>query len=165
MKIWLRFWSGVKFMSNLDTRKIFQGRPVLPGSLEGEVLVTSVGFNAYACFYNSLHADAQRAECADSGNRDLSGKCLNGKIICLSNTTGSTSAGAVWQRIAKLGLAPKAMLFSQTIDSLAAAGLIIADLWAEERIVTIDRLGDEFLKTVTSGDCISILEDGTVIIK
>lgn len=152
-------------MSNVGSRKIFQGRPVLPGSIEGEVLVTNLGFNAYACFYNCLHDDAQEAECADTGNRDLYGKCLNGKIICLSNTTGSTSAGAVWQRIASLGLAPKAMLFSQPIDSLAAAGLIIADLWAERRIVTIDRLGDEFLKTVTSGDRMSIMEEGTVIIK
>jgi predicted aconitase with swiveling domain len=130
----------------------------------GEALVTHVGFNAYACFNTSLHEGMISAECADSGNKELFGKRLGGKIICLPNTTGSTSAGAVWQRIARLGVAPKAMLFSNPIDSLAAGGLIIADLWAGMRIITVDQLGDEFLHTVKNNDQIIIQEDGSVII-
>jgi hypothetical protein len=52
-----------------------------------------------------------------------------------------------------------------SIDSMAAGGLIIADLWAGKRIVTLDQLGDEFLNTIKDGDWISILDDGKVIIK
>jgi predicted aconitase with swiveling domain len=63
-----------------------------------------------------------------------------------------------------MGVAPKAMLFSQQIDSLAAGGLIVADLWAGKRIVTVDQLGDEFLAFVREGDQIVIQEDGTVTI-
>lgn len=37
---------------------------------------------------------------------------------------------ATWLRICQIGLAPKAMLFSRSIDCLAAAGLILADVWA-----------------------------------
>jgi hypothetical protein len=37
-----------------------------------------------------------------------------------------------------------------------------ADVWKEQRIVTIDMLGDEFLETVKMGDPIAIHEDGTV---
>ena len=48
------------------------------------------------------------------------------------------------------------------IDTLAAAGVLMADIWKDERIVTIDMLGDEFLETVQMGDPISIHEDGTV---
>ena len=38
----------------------------------------------------------------------------------------------------------------------------MADIWKEQRIVTIDMLGDEFLETVKTGDPIAIREDGTV---
>ncbi len=151
--------------------RTFSGRAILPPdsgyprNLEGEALVTRTGFNTYASFYTSIHAQVEAALCADSGNRELYGKNLTGKIICLPQTTGSTSAGAVWQRIARLGVAPKAMLFSQQIDSLAAGGLIVADVWAGKRIVTVDQLGDEFLESVRDGDRIVICQDGTVTIQ
>jgi hypothetical protein len=31
---------------------------------------------------------------------------------------------------------------------MAAAGVLMADIWKDQRIVTIDMLGDEFLETV-----------------
>ncbi len=151
--------------------KSFKGRAILPPggyyprNLEGEALVTHMGFNAYASFYTSIHAQVGAAQCADSGNQELYGKNLTDKITCLPKTTGSTSAGAVWQRVASIGIAPKAMLFSQQIDSLAAGGLIVADVWAGKRIVTIDQLGEEFLEAVQDGDRIVIREDGTVTIQ
>jgi len=144
--------------------KIFAGRCVLPANLKGEALVTHSGFNAYASFFNSLHKRVEYIECADSGNKELYGKNLTNKIICLPQTTGSTSAGAVWLRVAGFGVAPKAMLFSQPIDSLAAAGLIVADVWGSTRICTIDQLGNEFIEAVKDGDRIEIHLDGTVII-
>ena len=143
----------------------FKGRAILPGNLEGEALVTHVGFNTYASFYTSIHAQVEAAVCADSGNPELYGKNLTDKIICLPKTVGSTSAGAVWQRLARLGVAPRAMLFSQQIDSLAAGGLIVADVWAGKRICTVDRLGDEFLESVKDGDRIVIRQGGTVTIE
>ena len=143
----------------------FKGRAILPGNLEGEVLVTHVGFNTYASFYTSIHTQVETAQCADSDNLELYGKNLTDKILCLPKTIGSTSAGAVWQRVARMGVAPKAMLFSQQIDSLAAGGLVVADVWAGKRIVTVDQLGDEFLESVKDGDRIVIQEDGTVIIQ
>lgn len=126
--------------------------------------MTRSGFNTYASFYSSIHGPVEGALCADSGNQELYGKNLTGKIICLPQTTGSTSAGAVWQRLVQLGVAPKAMLFSQTIDSLAAGGLIVADLWAGKRIYVVDQLGDEFLESVRDGDRIQIRKDGRVTI-
>ena len=73
--------------------------------------------------------------------------------------------GGKEQRIARLGVAPKAMLFSQPIDSLAAGGLVVTDLWADIRIVTVDQLGDDFLAAVNDGDQIEVREDGTVAIR
>jgi predicted aconitase with swiveling domain len=71
----------------------FKGKPVLPAHLEGEAVVTRVGFNAYASFYTSIHVPVDRACCDDRSNPDLYGKGLTGKILCLPKTTGSTSAG------------------------------------------------------------------------
>lgn len=145
-------------------KRKFHGRVVLPGNTKGEILVSRRGFNTYASYFNSIHSPSKEATCADSGNMDLFGKNLAGKIICLPQTTGSTSSGAVWQRLVKMGNAPKAMLFSEPIDSLAAGGLIVADLWAGERIFTIDCLGDAFLQSVQDGDIIEVRDDGTVIV-
>ncbi len=151
--------------------RTFKGRAILAGSLQGEALVTHAGFNTYASFYTSIHAPVEAARCADSGNRELYGKSMTGKVLCLPTTIGSTSAGAVWQRVALVGVAPKAVLFSQKIDPLAAGGLVVADVWAtsrgqtSDRIVTVDQLGDEFLACVKDGDRIVIRKDGTVTIQ
>lgn len=152
-------------MAEREGIRKFKGRPILPGDVVGEALVTHLGFNAYASFYDSLSGNVDAAVCADAGNDELYGKRLNGKIICLPQTIGSTSAGAVWQRVADLGLAPKAMLFSKSIDSLAAGGLIVADVWTNVRIVTVDQLGEDFLIAVESGGRVHVGEDGTVVVR
>jgi uncharacterized protein len=57
---------------------------------------------------------------------------------------------------------PKCLLFSKPIDSLAAAGAILSDVWTSASMPTVDNLGDEFLEFVQTGDKISVSEDGTV---
>ena len=145
-------------------KKTFRGRPILAGEVEGEALVTYQGFNTLACFYKSMLTGAEVAICSDQGNPDLFGKTLTGKIICVPKTIGSTSAGAAWDQVAHQGIAPKAMLFSQSIDSLTAAGLVLAEVWVGKRICAVDQLGDEFLESVTEGQSISVEQDGTVIV-
>ena len=142
----------------------FKGRAVLSGTIEGKALMTHRGFNTYASFFNSIHEQTGKAVCADAGNPDLYGKDLANRIICLPGTTGSTSSGAVWQRLVQLGTAPRAMLFSQQIDPLAAGGLIVADIWEGKRIVTVDQLGEAFLNAVEEGDSIEVLASGHVIV-
>jgi predicted aconitase with swiveling domain len=143
---------------------IFEGRPILPGRVEGLALVSHKGFNTYASFSTSMLTKAKVAVCSDRRNDELHAKELTGKVLCIQKTIGSTSSGAVWQRIVQLGIAPKAVLFSQSIDSLAAGGLIVADVWTDKRIVTVDELGQEFLEFVQDGDRIMIEPDGTVSI-
>ncbi len=146
-------------------KRKFKGRAILPGGIEGNALVTRRGFNTYASFYTSIHQRTGKAVCADVGNPDLYGKDLANRIICLPGTTGSTSSGAVWQRLVNLGAAPGAMLFSRRIDSMAAGGLIVADIWAGNRIITVDQLGEAFLDAVKEGDVIQVLASGDVTIR
>lgn len=145
--------------------KVFKGRPVLPGDIIGEAVVTHEGLNILATFQKSALKKSNKAICADQNNKDLYNKDLTDKIICLPKTIGSTTGGMVLETIAKLGIGPKAMLFSEHIDSLAAAGVILTDVWIGKRIVTVDQLGDEFLNYVKDGYNIEIKEDGMIIIR
>jgi predicted aconitase with swiveling domain len=145
--------------------RIFKGRPILSGNTEGEAVVTRQGLNILASFQKSALKKAKKVICSDQNNPDLYKKVLTDKIICLPKTIGSTTGGMVLQSIANLGIAPKALLFSEHIDSLAAAGVILSDVWVNKRIITVDQLGEEFLEYVKDGYMIEIKEDGRVIVK
>jgi predicted aconitase with swiveling domain len=142
----------------------FKGRVILPRKVVGDAVVSRSGFNTLSSFYKSVLTQPEVAVCSDQDNKELFGKQLTDKILCLPKTIGSTSAGATLEYVAYMGLAPKAMLFSQHIDSLGAAGLVLADVWAGRRICTIDQLGDEFLEYVKDGQRIVVEEDGAVIV-
>ena len=60
---------------------------------------------------------------------------------------------------------PACMLFSKPIDSLAAAGAILADVWLENvSMPVIDSLGEDFLQYVKDGMQITVDENGTVTV-
>lgn len=61
---------------------------------------------------------------------------------------------------------PACMLFANHIDSLAAAGAVLADVWVEDvTMPVIDCLGDEFLDYVKDGMKITVEENGTVCVE
>ena len=144
--------------------KTFKGRVVLPGEVSGKATVSRQAFNTSGSYFENMFAGrTDAAPCTDASNEELLGKDLSGAILCTPTTVGSTMGGMALMGMASIGVGPKALLFSQPIDTLAAAGVLMADIWKDTRIVTIDMLGDEFLQTVQMGDPISISEDGTVI--
>jgi predicted aconitase with swiveling domain len=61
-----------------------------------------------------------------------------------------------------MGAAPACLLFSEPIDSLAAAGAILSDVWTESSLPTVDSLGEDFLEYVKEGMLIEVMEDGIV---
>jgi predicted aconitase with swiveling domain len=64
-----------------------------------------------------------------------------------------------------MGRQPACMLFSNPIDSLAAAGAVLADVWLENnKMPVVDSLGDEFLDYVKDGMNIIIQEGGKVMV-
>ncbi|KPK82997.1 MAG: hypothetical protein AMS27_13475 [Bacteroides sp. SM23_62_1] len=146
-------------------KKEFKGRPVIKGNLTGTCLVSKAGLNLLASFQKSLLKKEKKAICSDQDNKDLYKKELTGKIICVPQTIGSTTGGLVIQTAAKAGLAPAAFLFSEHIDSLAAAGVVLSNVWTNIKIITLDNLGNEFLNTVKEGMTLEIREDGTILIK
>ena len=144
--------------------KTFKGRPVVPGSVSAPALVTRQGFNTLASFQKALMFGDKTAKCSDQNNPDLFGKAMAGKVLCLPQTIGSTTGGMVLYCAAAMGRSPACLLFSKPIDSLAAAGAILADVWTDNAMPTVDSLGEDFLSAVKTGDRITIKEDGTVTV-
>jgi len=143
---------------------IFKGRPVIPGNYKGECLVSHYGVNMLATFQKSILTRSKKAVCMDQDNPDLYKKVVSGKIICLPQTIGSTTGGIVIQTAADLGIMPPALLFSEHIDPLAGAGVLVADIWSDKKVITVDNLGHDFLDVVHDGMTIEIKEDGTVMV-
>ena len=141
----------------------FKGRPVIPGNLEGEALVSKQPFNTTASYLENMFAGVtDKAICTDADNKELYKKDLSNCILCTTQTIGSTLGGAAFMGVTEMGVGPKALLFSSHIDSVAAAGVFMEDILKGKRIITIDLLGDDFLKSVKTGDPIAIKKDGTV---
>lgn len=143
----------------------FQGRVVSPGELTAEALVSHGGLNTLASFQKALQFGDKKATCGDQNNPDLYGKQMAGKALCLPRTIGSTTGGLVLYCACSMGRQPACLLFSEPIDSLAAAGAVLADVWLEGEhtsMPVIDSLGEEFLNYVRDGMPVSIQPDGTV---
>ena len=141
----------------------FQGRVVTPGTVTAEALVTKQGFNTLASFQMALQFGDKEVKCGDQNNNEIHGKSMLGKALCLPQTIGSTTGGLVLYCACALKKNPACMLFANHIDSLAAAGAILADVWVEGiTMPVIDSLGDEFLDYVKDGMKITIKENGIV---
>lgn len=145
----------------------FKGRVVTPGTVTAEALVSHGGLNTLASFQKALQFGDKKATCGDQNNPDLYGKQMAGKALCLPQTIGSTTGGMVLYCACSMGRQPACLLFSNQIDSLAAAGSILASVWLEDeaaKMPVVDCLGEEFLNYVKDGMTITIEEDGTVCV-
>ena len=143
--------------------KKFQGRVIAPGTVTASALVSHGGLNTLASFQGALQFGDKKATCGDQNNPDLYNKEMAGKALCLPMTIGSTTGGLVLYCACAMGRQPACMLFSKPIDSLAAAGSILASVWLDGiQMPVVDSLGDEFLEYVKEGMTITIKDGGIV---
>lgn len=143
----------------------FQGRIVTPGKAKAEAVVTHAGFNTLASLQKSLQFGDKTAKVNDQNNPELYGKPIAGKALCLPQTIGSTTGGMVLYCACAMKRQPACMLFANHIDSLAAAGAILADVWLEDiSMPVIDCLGDEFLEFIKDGMTVTVGDHGVVTV-
>lgn len=144
--------------------KTFKGRVIAKGNWEGEAIVSHQGFNTLASMQKCLMKGKPNVFVGDQNNPDLFKKNITGKALCLPITIGSTTGGLLIQTSCFSKNNPACFLFSETIDSLAASGIVLARVWENSDVIAIDKLGKEFLDTVKTGDKLKVSEDGTVTI-
>lgn len=146
--------------------KEFKGRIVAPGTVSAPAVVSHGGLNTLASFQKALQFGDKKATCGDQNNPDLYGKQMAGKALCLPRTIGSTTGGLVLYCACSMKRQPACMLFSEPIDSLAAAGAVLADVWLDDvSMPVVDSLGEEFLNFVKDDMTITVKEDGTVVVE
>ena len=144
----------------------FKGRVVAAGTVAAEAVVSHGGLNTLASFQKALQFGDKKATCGDQNNPDLYGKQMAGKALCLPQTIGSTTGGLVLYCACSMHRQPACMLFSNPIDSLAAAGAVLADVWLEDvQMPVVDCLGEEFLDYVKDGMTDTVKEDGVVVVE
>lgn len=144
--------------------KTFKGRVIVSGEVSARAVVSRQGFNTLASFQKSLLAKKTDAVCSDQNNPDLFNKPMAKMALCLPQSIGSTTGGLVFLTASAMGAAPACLLFSEPIDSLAAAGAILSDVWTKNSMPTVDSLGQDFLDYVKDGMQVSVAKDGTVSI-
>ena len=143
--------------------KVFKGRTVTPGTVTAKALVSHGGLNTLASFQKALQFGDKKATCGDQNNPDLYGKQMAGAALCLPQTIGSTTGGLVLYCACAMKRQPACMLFANHIDSLAASGAVLAEVWLDDiTMPVVDCLGDEFLNYVKDGMTITIKDDGMV---
>ena len=146
--------------------KQFKGRVIAAGEVTAPALVSHGGLNTLASFQKALQFGDKKATCGDQNNPDLYGKQMVGTALCLPQTIGSTTGGMVLYCACAMKRQPACMLFSKPIDSLAAAGAVLADVWVDDvTMPVIDSLGDDFLDYVKDGMRITVDLDGTVTVE
>ena len=145
--------------------KEFKGRVVTPGTVKAEAVVSHEGFNTLASLQSALQFGDKKVKVGDQNNKDLYGKSIYNKALCLPQTIGSTTGGLVLYCACSMNRNPACMLFSNRIDSLACAGAVLTSVWLDNvTMPVIDNLGEEFLAYVKDGDQIEVKEDGTVVV-
>ena len=146
--------------------KEYIGRVVAPGTVTATALVSHGGQNTLASFQGALQFGDKKATCGDQNNPDLYNKEMAGKALCLPQPIGSTTGGLVLSCACAMQRQPACVLFSKPIDSLAAAGSILASVWLDGiNMPVIDSLGDEFLEYVKEGMTITVQDGGKVIVE
>ena len=141
----------------------FKGRIVAPGTVPAPAVVSHGGLHPLASFQGALQFGDKQATCGAQHPPDLYNKPMCGKALCLPQTIGSTTGGLVLYCACAMDRQPACRLFSKPIDSLAAAGAILASVWLDGiNMPVIDSLGDEVLDYVKDEMTVTVKEDGTV---
>lgn len=145
--------------------RMFKGRPIIPGEVKGEAIVSRQGLNILATFQKAIILRQKKATGNDKNNPYVYNQPLTDKILIIPQGIGSTTGGIVLAEIACMNIAPKAIICANIIDTLTATGAVLSFQWFEKRIVVIDQVGDQILQEVKTGDKIEVKEDGTIIVE
>lgn len=132
-----------------------QARAIIPGSAQGEALVTTSPLS----FWGGI--------CAETGEiidrrHEKSGAIVTGKIFAFPNGRGSSTSSAILLECIRAGTAPAAIINSH-VDSAMALGSIVADeLYGKSIPVLL--LSEEDFAGLHDGDSVQIRPDGRIVV-
>ena len=125
------------------------GRGVVSGRAEGVAIVTVQPIS----FFGGL--DSESGMIIERGH-ELEGEKATGKVLVFPRGKGSTVGSYVIYAMKKRGTAPVAMINVET-EPIIAVGCILSE------IPLIDKLNEDPIKTIKTGDFIKVFADKGII--
>jgi predicted aconitase with swiveling domain len=114
------------------------GRVIRHGNAQGEALVSRQAIG----FFGGV--DPETGVVVETGH-ELAGKCVSGRILVFPHGKGSTVGSYTLYRLARAGLAPAAIINSQS-EAIVAVGAIIGEITMVDSIdITRFNTGDTVL--------------------
>jgi uncharacterized protein len=135
-------------MMNGPTR-VFEGRQVIGGQVQGQALVTQERIS----FFGGV--DPATGTVTERGHQ-LEGVSLAGKILIYPGGKGSTGATYTLYNMASQKTAPLAII-SPEVDNVTVVGAVLG------KITSVDRIPAEFFETVKSGQWVQVDGDSGIV--
>ncbi|MGI6589233.1 MAG: DUF126 domain-containing protein [Candidatus Iainarchaeum sp.] len=131
----------------MNKSKIFVGRKISAGVVQGEALVTKQGIS----FFGGV--DPSSGIVTEKGH-ELEGKSISGKILVFPQGKGSTVGSYALYRMKKQGTAPLAMINAEC-ETIVAVGAIISEIPCVDKIdITQIKNGQKIKVNASAGKVI-----------
>lgn len=115
-----------------DAPQAIQGRPLLGGRAEGQVLLIREGLSF------AMGVDVTSGEIIDV-HSPAHGELVTGRVLVMSGGRGSSSASTAFAEAVRLGTGPAAVVLSEVDEILAAGALVARSLYEHTcPIVVVD---------------------------
>jgi predicted aconitase with swiveling domain len=132
-----------------------KGRPLIPGSAQGELLVSREPLSFWGGY------DQHSGEIIDR-RHPLSGQLAAGKVLAIPFSRGSSTTTAVLLEAIMEGKAPAALV-TRGVDSFFALAAIVAEE-VFQRTLPVVALEPEDFDSLQSGRWLTLAEDGTITV-
>lgn len=128
--------------------RTLRGKGIVEGKAEGEVIVSRTPFG----FFGGVNP--KTGVVIDKWH-ELCGKSIKGKILVYPEGRGSTVGAAIILELARTGCAPAAVV-NVNIETITAAGGILAKRFYDVNIPMVDSLTEEELFSLRDGDRLQV---------
>ena len=136
--------------------RIIAGEPIVPGSAQGEVLVSREPLSFWGGY------DYHTGEIIDR-RHPLSGQIAAGRVLAVPYSRGSSTTTAVLLEAVRAGTAPAAILTTGPDHFFALASIVADEMYA--RPIPVVALLPADFATLRSGQWLDVRADGTVMVR
>ena len=133
--------------------KLIQGRPVIPGESEGELLISDQPLSFWGGY------DQYTGEIIDR-RHPLSGKIAANKILAIPFTIGSSTTTAILLESIRVGKAPTAIITTIKDHFLALASIVADEMY--KKPIPILTISEKDFQNLRNGQTLKINKENTI---
>ena len=135
---------------------VIQGRPIVPGTAEGEALVSNEPLSLWGGY------DQTTGEIIDR-RHPLSGMFAAGRVLAIPYSRGSSTATAVLLEALRAGTAPAAIVTTGKDAFFALAAIVSEELYGQA--IPVLAVDPEAFNLLETGQRLSIDSEGVIAVE